>query len=151
MARWPWFWAAAAQTMVHVGPSGVHHITRREIHMPANHRACGGRAPARAVRQWMPHSSPESGIPLCGGWRPRRRRRLTADIGGQRILGDRTQPFETTINTQNINQLKPKWVFTMNVSQGESATPTVADGIAYFPGRDGYLYAVNAGLDRKES
>ena len=62
----------------------------------------------------------------------------------QSILGERTQPLEFTINPQNVSQLKPKWVFTMNGSQGESATPTVADGVVYFPDWNGYLYAVNA-------
>lgn len=62
----------------------------------------------------------------------------------QSILGNRSQPLETTLNTTNVSQLKPKWVFTMNGTAGESATPTVADGVVYFPDWNGYLYAVNA-------
>jgi polyvinyl alcohol dehydrogenase (cytochrome) len=44
--------------------------------------------------------------------------------------------------------MKPKWVFTMNGSQGESATPTVADGVVYFPDWNGYLFAVSRGDGR---
>jgi len=62
----------------------------------------------------------------------------------QSILGERTQLLEFTINPQNVSDLKPKWVFTMNGAQGESATPTVANGVVYFPDWNGYLYAVDA-------
>ena len=62
----------------------------------------------------------------------------------QSISGERSQPFETRISPQNVNELKPKWVFTMNGNGGESATPTVADGAVYFPDWNGYLYAVNS-------
>jgi hypothetical protein len=82
MARWPWFWAAAAQTMVHPGPSAVHHITRREIHMPTNHRACGwARACASSATA---DATLIAGIAHSSVWgrRPRRRRHSTADIGG---------------------------------------------------------------------
>jgi outer membrane protein assembly factor BamB len=42
----------------------------------------------------------------------------------------------------NVGQLAPKWVFT---THGDvSATPTVADGVVYFPDFGGYLNAVNA-------
>ena len=58
------------------------------------------------------------------------------------ILGDRVQPLEFTINPQNVNELAPKWVFT---THGDvSATPTVSDGVVYFPDWGGYLNAVNA-------
>ncbi len=32
----------------------------------------------------------------------------------------------------------------MNGTSGESATPTVADGVVYFPDWNGWLYAVDA-------
>jgi polyvinyl alcohol dehydrogenase (cytochrome) len=65
----------------------------------------------------------------------------------QSIAGNRNQPAETTINTSNVGQLVTKWTFTLSGSpstDGVSATPTVADGVVYFPAWDGYLYAVNA-------
>ena len=68
----------------------------------------------------------------------------------QSILGERTQPLEFTINPQNVSHLKPKWTFTMNGRTGESATPTVADGVVYFPDWNGYLYAVNAQTGRAD-
>ena len=62
--------------------------------------------------------------------------------GSQSINGNRNQPLETTINTSNVGQLKPKWTFT---DHGDvSATPTVANGVVYFPDWGGYLNAVNA-------
>jgi polyvinyl alcohol dehydrogenase (cytochrome) len=66
----------------------------------------------------------------------------------QSVLGERTQPLESTINPQNVSHLKPKWTFTMNGNLGESATPTVADGVVYFPDWNGYLYAVSAQTGR---
>ncbi len=60
----------------------------------------------------------------------------------QSILGNRSQPLDFAINPQNVSQLAPKWVFT---DHGDvSATPTVADGVVYFPDFGGYLNAVNA-------
>lgn len=60
----------------------------------------------------------------------------------QSILGNRSQPFDFTVNPSNVSQLAPKWVFT---THGDvSATPTVANGVVYFPDFGGYLNAVNA-------
>jgi polyvinyl alcohol dehydrogenase (cytochrome) len=60
----------------------------------------------------------------------------------QSILGNRSQPFDFTINPQNVSRLAPKWVFT---DHGDvSATPSVSDGAVYFPDFGGYLNAVNA-------
>jgi polyvinyl alcohol dehydrogenase (cytochrome) len=62
--------------------------------------------------------------------------------GSQSILGNRSQPFESTINPGNVGTLKPKWVFT---DHGDvSATPTVSNGAVYFPDFGGYLNAVKA-------
>jgi polyvinyl alcohol dehydrogenase (cytochrome) len=60
----------------------------------------------------------------------------------QSILGNRSQPLDFSINSQNVGHLAPKWVFT---DHGDvSATPTVAGGAVYFPDFGGYLNAVNA-------
>ena len=61
---------------------------------------------------------------------------------GHDILGSRSQPFESTISTANVATLQPKWVF--NTHGDVSATPTVSDGVIYFPDWGGYLNAVNA-------
>jgi polyvinyl alcohol dehydrogenase (cytochrome) len=61
---------------------------------------------------------------------------------GNGATDDRYQPDETTINTSNVGQLKTKWVFT---THGDvSATPTVSDGVVYFPDWGGYINAVDA-------
>ena len=60
----------------------------------------------------------------------------------QSSSGERNQPLEFQIGPQNVSQLAPKWVFT---DHGDvSATPTVANGVVYFPDFGGYLNAVNA-------
>ena len=84
-------------------------------------------------------------------WRARRHHRPVAAADGpfdswpsasQSILGNRSQPFEFAINPLTVSHLAPKWVFT---DHGDvSATPTVADGVVYFPDFGGYLNAVNA-------
>ena len=63
-------------------------------------------------------------------------------MAGQSILGNRSAPLDLAVNPQTVSHLKPKWVFT---DHGDvSATPTVADGVVYFPDFGGYLNAVNA-------
>ncbi|MDB5077821.1 MAG: outer membrane protein assembly factor BamB, containings PQQ-like beta-propeller repeat [Chloroflexi bacterium] len=48
----------------------------------------------------------------------------------------------TSISTENVSALKPKWVFT---AHGDvSARAAVVNGVAYFPDWGGYLNAVNA-------
>jgi polyvinyl alcohol dehydrogenase (cytochrome) len=63
-------------------------------------------------------------------------------MAGQNVFGSRSQPLETAISPGTVGQLKPKWVFTTHGD--ESATPTVAGGVVYFPDFGGYLNAVNA-------
>ncbi|HUB74069.1 MAG TPA: PQQ-binding-like beta-propeller repeat protein [Solirubrobacteraceae bacterium] len=61
---------------------------------------------------------------------------------GQNLANSRTQAEETQISPANVGKLAPKWRFT---THGEvSATPTVDEGVVYFPDWAGYLYAVNA-------
>ena len=63
-------------------------------------------------------------------------------MAGQSILGNRSAPLDLAVNPRTVSHLKPKWVFT---DHGDvSATPTVADGVVYFPDFGGYLNAVNA-------
>jgi len=61
---------------------------------------------------------------------------------GQNLANSRTQSEETQISPADVGKLAPKWKFT---THGEvSATPTVDEGVVYFPDWAGYLYAVNA-------
>src|ERR1700722_9804457 len=124
---------------------GVRHIPRRESHMRNNRRTRGGRPPTRGARWRILPVIAVIAAFLCMGVRAAAADSLDSwPSASQSVLGERTQPLEFTINPQNVSHLKPKWVFTMNGSQGESATPTVADGVVYFPDWNGYLYAVNA-------
>ena len=61
---------------------------------------------------------------------------------GNDIGNSRTQPLETKLNADNIGSLAVKWTFT---THGDvSATPTVANGMVYFPDWGGYVNAVTA-------
>jgi polyvinyl alcohol dehydrogenase (cytochrome) len=113
--------------------------------MRNNRRTRGGRSPARGAGWRILPVIAAIAAFLCVGVRTAAATSLDSwPSASQSVLGERTQPLEFTINPQNVSHLKPKWVFTMNGSQGESATPTVADGVVYFPDWNGYLYAVNA-------
>jgi polyvinyl alcohol dehydrogenase (cytochrome) len=63
-------------------------------------------------------------------------------VGGQNLEDTRNQPFESVIGPSNVSQLVVKWVFT--TGGGVSATPTVVNGVVYFPDRAGNVYALNA-------
>jgi polyvinyl alcohol dehydrogenase (cytochrome) len=63
-------------------------------------------------------------------------------FAGQDVTNTRNQGVETGISPVNAPDLAVKWAFT---THGDvSATPTVANGIVYFPDFGGYLNAVNA-------
>jgi outer membrane protein assembly factor BamB len=57
-----------------------------------------------------------------------------ADLAGTRTAGDES------ITTRNIDQLQPLWQ--VEVGGPVSATPVIADGIAYVGSYDGMLYAI---------
>ncbi len=62
-------------------------------------------------------------------------------MANQNPEGDRSQPFEFHIGTSNASLLTTKWAYT---THGDvSATPTIYNGVAYFPDWGGYLNAVN--------
>ncbi len=58
---------------------------------------------------------------------------------GQNLDNSRNQPAERSITPANVNTLTTKWVFT--TGGDVSATPTVFDGVVYFPDWGGNLYA----------
>src|SRR5215475_7430243 len=62
-------------------------------------------------------------------------------MGGHDLQNSRSQST-TGISSQNVAQLKTKWVFT--TGGDVSATPAVANGIVYFPDMAGNFYAVDA-------
>jgi polyvinyl alcohol dehydrogenase (cytochrome) len=63
-------------------------------------------------------------------------------FAGQDLSNSRVQPNENKIQPNNVKHLAVKWVFT---DHGDvSATPTVANGVVYFPDFGGYLNAVDA-------
>jgi polyvinyl alcohol dehydrogenase (cytochrome) len=63
-------------------------------------------------------------------------------FGGNDITNSRTQAAESKISSSNVGQLAVKW--TAPTHGDVSATPTVANGIVYFPDWGGYINAVNA-------
>jgi polyvinyl alcohol dehydrogenase (cytochrome) len=52
-------------------------------------------------------------------------------FGGNDITNSRTQSAETKISSSNVGQLAVKW--TAPTHGDVSATPTVANGVVYFP------------------
>jgi len=63
-------------------------------------------------------------------------------FAGNDATNSRTQSAETKIGTGTAGQLAVKW--TAPTHGDVSATPTVANGIVYFPDWGGYINAVNA-------
>jgi polyvinyl alcohol dehydrogenase (cytochrome) len=63
-------------------------------------------------------------------------------FAGNDVTNSRTQSAETTISSSNVGQLAVKW--TAPTHGDVSATPTVANGVVYFPDWGGYINAVNA-------
>src|SRR5467141_1916694 len=61
-------------------------------------------------------------------------------IAGQNLANTWNQAKEHLINTANVKDLKPKWVFT--TGGDVSATPTVDGDAVYFPDWGGNLFAV---------
>ena len=59
---------------------------------------------------------------------------------GQGPTNWRYQPAESTISSQNAASLSVKWAN----SGGDVATPSVSDGVVYYPDWSGNLYAVDA-------
>jgi len=73
----------------------------------------------------------QSGVSRSGQWR----------IAGQNLNNSWSQPAEHSISPANVQDLKPKWVFT--TGGDVSATPTVDGDAVYFPDWGGNLFAVN--------
>jgi len=60
---------------------------------------------------------------------------------GQGRANWHSQPMEKTISSQNVANLAVKWA---NAGGDVSATPSVSDGVVYYPDFNGNLYAVDA-------
>src|SRR5206468_2589846 len=67
-------------------------------------------------------------------------------IAGQNLNNTWNQPAEHSISPANVEDLRPKWVFT--TGGDVSATPTVADDAVYFPDWGGNLFAVKKNSGR---
>lgn len=63
-------------------------------------------------------------------------------LAGNDISNSRTQPLESKLSDNNVQKLAVKWTF--HTHGDVSATPTVANGVVYFPDWGGYLNAVDA-------
>ena len=72
----------------------------------------------------------QSDVPRSGQWRS----------AGQNLANTRSQPEEHSVNSANVKNLTPKWVFT--TGGDVSATPTVDGDAIYFPDWGGNLFAV---------
>jgi polyvinyl alcohol dehydrogenase (cytochrome) len=60
---------------------------------------------------------------------------------GGNISNTHSNPFERTLTTKNVSQLKPKWTFT--TGGDVSATPTVDSGSVYVPDWAGNLFKID--------
>jgi len=63
-------------------------------------------------------------------------------VAGQNLRNTRSQPGEQRIGPENVKTLGLNWTFT--AGGDVSATPTVHDGVVYFPDWRGNLFAVEA-------
>jgi polyvinyl alcohol dehydrogenase (cytochrome) len=63
-------------------------------------------------------------------------------MAGQNLDNTRSAANEHTIGLDNVGKLAPRW--SIDTDGNVSATPTVVDGIVYFPDWGGTLWAVNA-------
>src|ERR1700747_3810716 len=66
---------------------------------------------------------------------------------GGNISNTHSNPFERTLTTKNVSQLKPKWTFT--TGGDVSATPTVDSGSVYVPDWAGNLFKINRRTGKK--
>jgi polyvinyl alcohol dehydrogenase (cytochrome) len=73
----------------------------------------------------------ESGVPMQPDW----------GSSGQNNHNTRSAAAEHTISAGNVSNLKTAWIFT--TAGDVSATPTVINGVAYFPDWGGKLWAVD--------
>jgi len=67
--------------------------------------------------------------------------KMTWLTAGQGSTNWHSQPLETTISSQNVANLSPKWA---KAGGDVSATPSVSDGVVYYPDWNGNLYAFDA-------
>src|SRR5579875_1136002 len=63
-------------------------------------------------------------------------------VAGQNLSDTHDNTAETAISAANVSQLTTQWSLT--TAGDVTATPTVADGVVYFPDRGGKLWAVRA-------
>jgi polyvinyl alcohol dehydrogenase (cytochrome) len=64
-------------------------------------------------------------------------------VAGQNVANTRDQAAESLISAVNVGQLKRKWSFT--TAGDVTATPTMKNGVLYFPDLGGMLWAVGSG------
>ena len=64
-------------------------------------------------------------------------------VSGQNVANTRDQAAESLISAANAGQLKRKWSVT--TAGDVSATPTMQNGVLYFPDLGGMLWAVSSG------
>lgn len=63
-------------------------------------------------------------------------------VWGRDRFQSRNNDEQKEISRKNVHRLQLKWVF--NASSDVSATPSVLDGVVYFPDFGGFLWALNA-------
>jgi polyvinyl alcohol dehydrogenase (cytochrome) len=63
-------------------------------------------------------------------------------MAGQNLRNTRSAPGEHMIGLDNVAKLAPRW--SLDTDGNVSATPTVANGVVYFPDFGGTLWAVDA-------
>jgi polyvinyl alcohol dehydrogenase (cytochrome) len=64
-------------------------------------------------------------------------------VAGQNVANTRDQGAESLISAANVSQLKQKW--SLKTAGDVTATPTMMNGVLYFPDIGGMLWAVGSG------
>jgi polyvinyl alcohol dehydrogenase (cytochrome) len=64
-------------------------------------------------------------------------------VAGQNVANTRNQAAESLISAANVGQLRQKW--SLKTAGDVTATPTLMNGVLYFPDLGGMLWAVGSG------
>jgi polyvinyl alcohol dehydrogenase (cytochrome) len=91
---------------------------------------CGGQT--ETSQRWLSSTAADGDMPAAPHW--------TAYGFDQR--NSQVNPDETLLGPSNVSRLKERW--RLHMPDGATSTPVIVDGVAYFGGWNGHVYAVDA-------